>query len=90
MEDAIGYKTNDPEWYAKALLFYARTSSTDGHPEVIDIIFQADSAEPVDAVDEEDEEDEEDGEDGEDEEDEENDSGEGRDAAGQNQSRSNL
>ncbi|KAK7416281.1 hypothetical protein QQZ08_012055 [Neonectria magnoliae] len=86
-EDAIGYKTNDPEWYAKALLFYARTSSTDGHPEVIDIIFQADSAEPAEAVNEEDEEDEEDGEDGEN---EEGDNGEGRDAAGQNQSRSNL
>lgn len=71
-EDAIGYKISDPDWYAKALLFYAKTNSTDGHPEVIDIIFQADSAEPTEVVDEEDEEDE-------DEEDEEDDGGEDRD-----------
>jgi hypothetical protein len=80
-EDAIGYKISDPEWYAKALLFYARTSSSDGHPEVIDIIFQADSAEPGEEVDEEDEQDEQH---------EEDNDGEGRDATGHNQSRGNL
>ncbi|KAH7131003.1 hypothetical protein EDB81DRAFT_763665 [Dactylonectria macrodidyma] len=79
-EDAIGYKTSEPDLYSKALLFYARTSSTDGHPDVIEIIFEADSAEPAEAVDEEVEEDE----DGED------DGGEGRDATGNDQSRSNL
>lgn len=37
-EDALGYKVGDPEIYAEALSFYANTSSTDGHPEVIETI----------------------------------------------------
>lgn len=79
-KDAVIYKTSEPDLYAEALLFYARTSSTDGHPEVIEILFEADSAEPAQAADEEDE----DGEGGED------NGGQGRDATGNDQSRSNL
>ncbi|KAF3395951.1 hypothetical protein F1880_006835 [Penicillium rolfsii] len=39
-EDALGYKLGDPEVYAEALSFYAGTSSTDGHPEVIEIFLR--------------------------------------------------
>ncbi|KAH7133508.1 hypothetical protein EDB81DRAFT_103244 [Dactylonectria macrodidyma] len=58
-EDAIGYKRHASEHFAKALLFYAKTSSADGHRDVIDVIFEADSEEPVDTEDEEEEEEEE-------------------------------
>jgi hypothetical protein len=36
-EDALGYKVDDPDVYAEALLFYAK-STTDEHPEVVEII----------------------------------------------------
>ncbi|BDD62932.1 hypothetical protein MAP00_007885 [Monascus purpureus] len=36
-EDALEYRVNEPE-YAKALSFYAKTSSADGHANVIEII----------------------------------------------------
>ncbi|KAK2923235.1 P-loop containing nucleoside triphosphate hydrolase [Fusarium oxysporum f. sp. vasinfectum] len=34
-EDALGYKLNDPEDYAKAQKFYAQTSDHDGHKDII-------------------------------------------------------
>ncbi|KAM6508128.1 hypothetical protein FALCPG4_018015 [Fusarium falciforme] len=34
-EDALGYKINDPEDYAKAQAFYAQTSDHDGHKDII-------------------------------------------------------
>lgn len=37
-EDALEYRENDPEEYAKALAFYAKTSSADGHADVVEII----------------------------------------------------
>ncbi|KAF5975904.1 hypothetical protein FCOIX_7441 [Fusarium coicis] len=43
-EDAVEAKMNEPEFYAEALQFYAKTSRSDGHPEVIKIIFEADKA----------------------------------------------
>ncbi|PNP79420.1 hypothetical protein FNYG_07255 [Fusarium nygamai] len=43
-EDVVEAKMNEPEFYAKALQFYAKTSPSDGHPEVIKIIFEADKA----------------------------------------------
>ncbi|KAH7137010.1 hypothetical protein B0J13DRAFT_449859 [Dactylonectria estremocensis] len=41
-EDAMGYRAGAPEQYAEAQSFYASTSSTDGHPEVIEIILRDD------------------------------------------------
>ncbi|KAF4440825.1 hypothetical protein FACUT_3143 [Fusarium acutatum] len=40
-EDAVEANMNEPELYAK-VHFYAKTSPSDGHPEVIKIIFEAD------------------------------------------------
>ncbi|PWY93027.1 hypothetical protein BO94DRAFT_487511 [Aspergillus sclerotioniger CBS 115572] len=37
-DEALNYKVSDPEAYAEALVFYADTSSADGHPEVMEII----------------------------------------------------
>lgn len=37
-EDALGYRVGDPEDYAKALLLYARSSSADGHADVLELI----------------------------------------------------
>ncbi|KAJ5914308.1 hypothetical protein N7504_003191 [Penicillium tannophilum] len=37
-EDALGYRASEPEEYSKALLIYAKTSSTDGRPDIIDLI----------------------------------------------------
>ncbi|KAH6990152.1 hypothetical protein EDB80DRAFT_781910 [Ilyonectria destructans] len=54
-EDAIGYKVNAPKQYAEALLFYAKASSADGHPDVIEIIFQADSEDAAGSEDDENE-----------------------------------
>ncbi|EWY79320.1 hypothetical protein FOYG_17509 [Fusarium oxysporum NRRL 32931] len=34
-EDALGYKLNDPEDYAKAQALYAQTSDHDGHKDII-------------------------------------------------------
>ncbi|KAG4258765.1 hypothetical protein FPRO03_13581 [Fusarium proliferatum] len=34
-EDALGYKLNDPEDYANAQQFYAKTSDLDGHKDII-------------------------------------------------------
>ncbi|KAG7402871.1 hypothetical protein Forpe1208_v016914 [Fusarium oxysporum f. sp. rapae] len=42
-EDALGYKLNDPEDYAKAQKFYAKTSDRDGHKDVIEIILRPSS-----------------------------------------------
>lgn len=36
--DALEYRVNEPEEYAKALSFYAKTSSADGHADVIETI----------------------------------------------------
>lgn len=37
-EDALEYKTNDPEGYTNAQAFYAQTSELDGHKDVIEVI----------------------------------------------------
>ena len=37
-EDALGYRVSDPDIYAEALSFYEKTKSSDGHPEVIEIL----------------------------------------------------
>lgn len=37
-EDALEYRVNEPEEYAKALSFYAKASSADGRADVIEII----------------------------------------------------
>ncbi|KAJ5108015.1 hypothetical protein N7456_004690 [Penicillium angulare] len=37
-EDALEYKINDPEEYCKALKLYARSSSSDGHLGIIEMI----------------------------------------------------
>jgi hypothetical protein len=37
-EDALGYRVGEPEQYAKALSFYATSSSADGHADVIEMI----------------------------------------------------
>jgi hypothetical protein len=42
-EDALEYKTNDPEGYAKAEAFYAQINDNDGHKEVIQIILHPSS-----------------------------------------------
>ncbi|KAL6408552.1 hypothetical protein AUP68_08412 [Ilyonectria robusta] len=47
-EDATEAKTNEPGLYAEALGLYRKTSSTDGHPEVIKIILDTDRMEPQD------------------------------------------
>lgn len=39
-EDALGYKLSDPKVYAEALSLCTNTSSTDRHPEVIEIILR--------------------------------------------------
>lgn len=41
-EDAVEAKINEPRLYAEALELYRMTSSTDGHPEVLKIIFDTD------------------------------------------------
>ncbi|RBR06045.1 hypothetical protein FVER53590_06521 [Fusarium verticillioides] len=38
-EDAVEAKTNEPGLWAEALELYRASSSTDGHPEVLKIIF---------------------------------------------------
>lgn len=47
-EDAVEAKTNEPALYAEALELYLMTSSTDGHPEVLKIIFDTDRMVPRD------------------------------------------
>ncbi|KAI1063694.1 hypothetical protein LB506_005736 [Fusarium annulatum] len=43
-EDAMGYKKYSSEFYAEAVAFYrANNSSSDGHPEVIEIILRVDT-----------------------------------------------
>lgn len=42
-EDALGYKLNDPEDYAKAQQFYTQTSDHDGHKDVIEVILRPNS-----------------------------------------------
>ncbi|KAJ5992990.1 hypothetical protein N7451_008714 [Penicillium sp. IBT 35674x] len=37
-EDALGYRVGDPEGYAEALLFYAKSSSADGHADVLELL----------------------------------------------------
>ncbi|KAL3451533.1 hypothetical protein BJX65DRAFT_268050 [Aspergillus insuetus] len=37
-EDALAYRVNDPEEYFQALSFYAGTSASDGHVDVIEVI----------------------------------------------------
>lgn len=37
-EDALGYRVGDTEEYAEALLFYAKSSSADGHADVFELI----------------------------------------------------
>ncbi|KAG4284357.1 hypothetical protein FPRO06_08736 [Fusarium proliferatum] len=44
IEDADEAKMSEPEFYAKALQFFAKTSLSDGHPEVIQVIIEAGSA----------------------------------------------
>ncbi|KAF7118134.1 hypothetical protein CNMCM5793_007527 [Aspergillus hiratsukae] len=44
-EDALSYRVNEPEEYFKALLFYAKTSSADGHADVIEVITNLDERE---------------------------------------------
>ncbi|KAM0544210.1 hypothetical protein ACHAPJ_011961, partial [Fusarium lateritium] len=63
-ENTIKAKTNEPGFYVRALEFYAKTNSTDGHAELIKIIFETDSVEPVDREAEEEEEEEEEESDG--------------------------
>ncbi|KAH7490874.1 hypothetical protein FOMA001_g2608 [Fusarium oxysporum f. sp. matthiolae] len=42
-QDAIGYKQHDPEDFDKAVSFYKEhMNSGDGHPEVLEIIFEVD------------------------------------------------
>ncbi|KAF4452106.1 hypothetical protein F53441_5039 [Fusarium austroafricanum] len=53
--DAMEAKTNEPRFFAEALELYAKASATDGHPEVIEILFEADKAEPLARDDEEEE-----------------------------------
>ncbi|KAI3140910.1 hypothetical protein CBS147325_6201 [Penicillium roqueforti] len=36
-EDALGYRSSEPELYANALLFYGNTSKTDSHTDIIDL-----------------------------------------------------
>ncbi|KAF5693573.1 hypothetical protein FGLOB1_14367 [Fusarium globosum] len=43
-EDAEEAKMSEPEFYAKALQFFAKTSPSDGHPEVIQVIIEAGNA----------------------------------------------
>ncbi|KAG4274808.1 hypothetical protein FPRO04_09171 [Fusarium proliferatum] len=43
-EDAEEAKISEPEFYAKALQFFAKTSPSDGHPEVIQVIIEAGNA----------------------------------------------
>ncbi|KAK7420795.1 hypothetical protein QQX98_002599 [Neonectria punicea] len=57
-EDAIGYRVHASEEYFEARPFYEKTSSADGHPDVIEIILDAASAEIPEGADE-DEDDEE-------------------------------
>ncbi|KAG4283274.1 hypothetical protein FPRO06_09947 [Fusarium proliferatum] len=45
-EDAVEVKTNEPGLYAEALELYRMTRSTDGHPEVLKIIFDTDRMDP--------------------------------------------
>ncbi|KAM0347654.1 hypothetical protein ACHAPU_004667 [Fusarium lateritium] len=40
-EDVVEAKTNEPSFYEQAVAFYSKTSSSDGHPEVIEVIFKA-------------------------------------------------
>ncbi|KAH7150531.1 hypothetical protein B0J13DRAFT_290112 [Dactylonectria estremocensis] len=40
-EDAISYARYSPERYDEALAVYVNTSSADGHPEVMEIVFEA-------------------------------------------------
>ncbi|SCV54239.1 uncharacterized protein FFB14_13546 [Fusarium fujikuroi] len=47
-EDAVEAKTNEPALYAEALELYRMTSSIDGHPEVLKIIFDTDRMVPRD------------------------------------------
>ncbi|CCT70836.1 uncharacterized protein FFUJ_09146 [Fusarium fujikuroi IMI 58289] len=47
-EDAVEAKTNEPGLYTEALELYRMTSSTDGHPEVLKIIFDTDRMDPRD------------------------------------------
>ncbi|KAF4334798.1 hypothetical protein FBEOM_11365 [Fusarium beomiforme] len=54
-EDAIEAKMSEPGLYAKALELYGKTSSEDGHPEVIKIIFDTDDMEHGDSKPEEEE-----------------------------------
>ncbi|KAJ4246510.1 hypothetical protein NW762_013450 [Fusarium torreyae] len=61
-ENAVEAKTNEPGFYARALEFYAKTNSTDGHPEVIKIIFETDGVKPGEREAEEDVDEEEEGE----------------------------
>ncbi|EAW15645.1 uncharacterized protein NFIA_049860 [Aspergillus fischeri NRRL 181] len=44
-EDALSYRVNEPEEYFKALSFYAKTSSADGHADVIKVITNLDERE---------------------------------------------
>lgn len=37
-EEALNYRVTEPEEYAKALLFHAKTSSADGHTDVLETI----------------------------------------------------
>lgn len=41
-EDALSYKTHEPEEYFKALSLYANTSKADGHANVLEIISNLD------------------------------------------------
>ncbi|KAI1050408.1 hypothetical protein LB506_001943 [Fusarium annulatum] len=43
-EDADEAKMSEPEFYAKALQFFAKTSPSDGHPEVIQVRIEAGNA----------------------------------------------
>ncbi|KAF5587853.1 hypothetical protein FPANT_6793 [Fusarium pseudoanthophilum] len=47
-EDAVEAKTNEPGLWAEALELYRTSSSTDGHPEVLKIIFDTDRMDPRD------------------------------------------
>ncbi|KAF4450014.1 hypothetical protein F53441_6798 [Fusarium austroafricanum] len=58
-DTALEAKSGDPEWYREAIQFYKNTSSKDGHPEIIELIFEVDR---MDVPQREDETEDEDGE----------------------------
>ncbi|PWY93029.1 hypothetical protein BO94DRAFT_532836 [Aspergillus sclerotioniger CBS 115572] len=48
-EDALGYRTNDPDNYAEALSFYTQTGNTDGHTDIVDMLIRIGQQDVVEA-----------------------------------------